>query len=204
MKKLALLSALAAAQSVLAHNLLRFPTVAANNETVTIGAVTYTFKTSPAAVATEVDHGADAAASRANLLAKINANQDDASIAVAVTNGLLVLNGNGHSPLATTETLAGANNGWAAATMFGGRAVDTLKASVLASRAATAVEEAMELMVFPLTFTPTAFLVQVRTAAGAAKAWDGTATIVGNRIHLTSGGTTDIAATDVVTVLASA
>jgi len=204
MKTLSHIAALAALQAIPAHNLLRFPTIAANNETVTIGAITYTFKTSPASVATEVAVGADAAASRANLIAKINANTNDPTTAVAVTNGILVLNNNGSGALATTETLAGTNNGWAAATMFGGTKVSVLKASAIATRVATAVEEAMELMVFPFDFTPAAFIVQVRSTAGADKAWDGAATIVGNRIHLASSGTTDIAATDVVTVLAYA
>jgi riboflavin synthase alpha subunit len=43
-------------------------------------------------------------------------------------------------------------------------------------------------------------LVEVQTAAGAAKAWDGAITISGNTVTVDNTGATDFAATDVVFV----
>jgi hypothetical protein len=46
------------------------------------------------------------------------------------------------------------------------------------------------------------FIVQVRTAAGAIKAYDGAITTSGGVIYLDAAGSTDIAATDTITVIA--
>jgi hypothetical protein len=75
--------------------------------------------------------------------------------------------------------------------------------AVMASRAATAAEVTQGLAVFAFGRTPTAILVQVRTAAGAFKAYDGIGTIDGEIVTLDNAGSADFADTDVLTVLAS-
>ncbi len=110
---------------------------------------------------------------------------------------------NGADATACTETLAGSNNTWAAATMYGGDAKpeDSRNLFVL-SRAATATEAALLTMHFVPPYTPTYAVGLVRTAAGAHVAFDGTITITGNRIDVTSSGSTNVSSTNVVTIIA--
>lgn len=104
--------------------------------------------------------------------------------------------------LPTTETLAGANNEWAAAAMYGS-VVTEVRGVALAQRAANATEAALDHMLFNFPFTVTSYMVQVRTSAGALKTWDGAITVSGKKVTVTNGGSTDWAATDVISVLAS-
>lgn len=104
--------------------------------------------------------------------------------------------------LATTETLAGANNAWSAATMTGGLAVG-LKKVLRVSRVPTAVEVAVGKMYFPIDFTPSVVIVQVRvTATGVPVAWVGAKILAANLITIDNSGATDWAATDTVDVVA--
>lgn len=104
--------------------------------------------------------------------------------------------------LPCTETLAGSNNAWAAAAMYGGSNTE-VRGVAIVQRAANATEVALDHMLFNFPFTPTALVVQVRTSAGALKTWDGAITQSGKKVTVTNGGSSDWAATDVVTVLAS-
>lgn len=106
---------------------------------------------------------------------------------------------------ACTETLAGANNGWAAANSYGFEGIEEKpKAQAVASRVPNALEITLGSVHIPLAFVPTKVLVQVRvTATGAAKAWGGLTTIVGKRVQLTNNASTDFAATDTITIWAS-
>lgn len=105
---------------------------------------------------------------------------------------------------ACTETLAGSNNAWASATFFGGaQEPTTLRSVAVIQRACSTVEAALQTMHFPLLFTPTAATVQVRTAAGVLVAYDGSVVITGNTVDVNATGSTDPAATDLVTVTAS-
>lgn len=104
--------------------------------------------------------------------------------------------------LPTTETLAGSNNAWAAAAMYGS-VVTEVRGVALAQRAANATEVALDHMLFNFPFTVTSYMVQVRTSAGALKTWDGAITVSGKKVTVTNGGSTDWAATDVISVLAS-
>src|SRR5262245_30883147 len=71
------------------------------------------------------------------------------------------------------ETLAGANNVWAAAAMAGG-AVAAVKRVGRAFRVPNATEVALDEMQFVFGFTPTSVDIFVRvTATGVVKAWDG-------------------------------
>ncbi|NOQ30238.1 MAG: hypothetical protein GQ570_03850 [Helicobacteraceae bacterium] len=49
---------------------------------------------------------------------------------------------------------------------------------------------------------PNGYMVVVRDAAGAAKAWDGAVTIADGLITVDNSGATDFAATDVISLLA--
>lgn len=101
-----------------------------------------------------------------------------------------------------TETLAGANNGWAAATTYGGTfPPDEFKAARMLSRVPTAQEVTLQTMHFYLPFAPTASIAQVRSSAGAVKAFDGAIVQDGRLISVNSSGATDLEANDVVTLL---
>jgi hypothetical protein len=101
---------------------------------------------------------------------------------------------------ATTETLSGTNNAWGAATLQGGVAFDenTLPKAIVVKRAANAQDVALGSMHFVFPFNPTIALPQLRTAAGASKAWDGVVTVTGNRVTVNNAGSSDWADTDVM------
>jgi hypothetical protein len=146
--------------------------------------------------------GVDATASQAiaALIATINQTLPKTK-ATAISGGLLVVDTAGRGPLATTETLAGANNNWMAAATFGndpGGAIPNI-ASIFA-RAATAAEVTAGRFFFSLPATPIVYSVQVRTSAGVVKAWDGAVGVVGNTLQIDNTGSTDIAANDLVIV----
>lgn len=104
--------------------------------------------------------------------------------------------------LACTETLAGTNNSWSAAAMYGGAAA-AIKKQQAFSRVPTAAEVVHGNMHFMCTFTPTkVFTEVVVTSSGVPKVWLGGVTITGNRVTLDNAGATDWAATDTVRVLA--
>jgi hypothetical protein len=102
-------------------NLLRIATIAANGENIVIGTNTFSCVTTPTTTF-QFAPGADAAGSIANIVAKINAVNTQNLTALALTGvGVLVVSDQpGARGLACTETLAGANNAWASATMYGG------------------------------------------------------------------------------------
>lgn len=105
---------------------------------------------------------------------------------------------------ACTETLAGSNNVWASANSYAGAPTPTEFASVTQiARVPNATELALNTMHFFFNFAPVNAIVQVRTSAGVYKGWDGAAVITGNRLTLTSSGSTNIATNDVVTVQVS-
>lgn len=145
------------------------------------------------------------------LTAAINTSGTEKVTAVRVSaNEVLVYSSNARGDatpvaradaLTLTETLTGANNAWDTAAMRGGRAVGTQAVSVQ-QRVPNAQEVALGNMHFVFPFTPTSVIVRVVTTAtpGVAKAWDGGATVTGNRVTLDNGGATDWAATDTVQV----
>lgn len=105
---------------------------------------------------------------------------------------------------ACTETLAGSNNAWASATLYGGaEKPDNYRATQVVQRACNATEAALQTMHFVFPFAPSAAAVQVRSSAGALKAYDGAVVITGNRVSVNATGSTDPADTDLVVVTAS-
>lgn len=144
-------------------------------------------------------------AASAAIVAAINNMSSHGLIAAAISvNEISIKTGGGRLPelLACTETLTGSGNAWTASAMYG--AIDAGVSGVaLASRAAVAQDVTLDHMVFDFAFTPVSWMVQIRTAAGALKTWDGVATLSGNRVTVTNGGSSDWAATDIVTVLAA-
>lgn len=124
--------------------------------------------------------------------------------AIKISNSEVLLWAPGVYTGATTETLAGANNVFSNATFDGGEAEPAILRSVqVDARVANATEAALETMHFHFPFTPLAAVVQVRTTAGAMKAFDGAVTITAGRVTVASSGVTDVAATDIVTVVVS-
>jgi len=110
----------------------------------------------------------------------------------------------GENALACSETLAGANNTWASATMVGGRD-PALRQMSIVERVPTATEVTFGQLFFSFDFTPTIFLIFVAPTAtpDANVAFDGTMTNVGDGSWiLDKSGAVDWAATDTVTVIA--
>jgi hypothetical protein len=104
---------------------------------------------------------------------------------------------------ASTETLAGSNNAWAAATFFGqsvGKVTDPPVTAL--KRTATATEVTLQTMHFFFAFEPAGAVIQIRNTDGTVKVSDGAMTISGRRVTWASSGSTDVDADDVVSVLA--
>lgn len=104
--------------------------------------------------------------------------------------------------IACSETLAGSNNAWAAAAMYGGARTKGRKIAE-DLRVPTAVEVALGILHWWLPFTPSRVIVLVAPTAtpGAYKIWDGAPVIDGGHVTINNAGSTDWAATDNVEVL---
>jgi hypothetical protein len=206
MKTLANLALLLAAQERHDVNVLRIATIAANGEGFVIGSETFPCVTT-AENPFEFEPGADAAGSIANIVDVINDNSAQDLTAVAITGGVLVYsNRSGSRRLACTETLAGANNAWAAAAMYGGTetALDgAFRNFDIVSFSPTATDVAVGSTSIVLGFEPAAVEAFVRTSAGAVKAWDGALSKSGRVVTLGNGGSVDWAATDVIVIVAA-
>ena len=122
---------------------------------------------------------------------------------ISATEILLVADATGVVATACTETLAGANNVFANATMVGGRAMDQRRMAIQ-TRVPTATEVALDHLHVAFDFTPTILVVLVGPTAtpGALKIWDGAWTISGGLVTIDNSGSVDFAATDTVTVIA--
>ena len=193
-------------------NVLRIASNVADGETVTIGNEVYEIDTAadPGAlgVASNIrvncSSGVTPAIAGTALCAVINTVTQQGIVAKVINVGEVIIAtriGVAGRALACAKTLAGASNGWAAAVMYGGS--DPFKGEQVQSRAANANEVALLAMRFVFPFNPVSALVVVRTATGAPKAWGGNTVLTADRVDVVNTGATDIAATDVVTVLAS-
>lgn len=137
------------AAAAAASGAITFANTGAGDETVVIGAVTYTLKAAPSA-AYEVDIGADAAGTAANLAAAINAGAGSgtaygadteahpgvsASVSGAVVTVTARQSGSAGNDIPTTETSA--NAAFAATTLSGGRDAGGIKPIGVLAHAAT-------------------------------------------------------------------
>lgn len=194
-------------QSRHATNLLRTNSTIAADETVTIGADVWTFKSSPS-LAFEVQSGA-AGTSVPALLAAINSEGTENVTAVRVSDNitLLMIDAIGDNQLACSETMGGATNQFVAAAFANGSA-PTIDGDLQKVAAAKIIPLADEVTVggtvlVAFNFVPVAVTVQVRTTStGATVAWDGKTLIDGRLIIIDNTGSTDFAATDEIHVVA--
>lgn len=194
-------------------NQLRLAANVADAETLTIGGQVYEIDTAAESTITagrvrvNCNAGVTPTIASAAIVTAINNNANSDVVAVAISvNEILIWTKPGRNvPLACTETLAGANNAWSAATMYASASNVDNRAVCLGARVPTATEVAIGNMHFRYNFAPLSAIVAVRvTSTGVVKAWDGAVVISGNRITLDNAGSVDWAATDTVTVLASA
>lgn len=194
-------------------NVLRLASDVADAETITIGSRVYEIDTASTATITagnirvNCNAGVTPTIASAAIVAAINGNADSEVLAVAISvNEILIWTKPGKAqPLACTETLAGTNNAWAAAAMFAATSTAANGGLEMGARVPTATEVAVGNMHFQFNFAPACAIAVVRvTSSGVLKAHDGALTISGNRVTLNNAGSTDWAATDTVTVLASA
>jgi len=194
-----------------AINVYRLASNVADAETITIGADVYEFKTSgnPVAGHIKVDAsgGVTPTLMSTALAAAINASATEKVTAVRVSaNEILIISTNpGAITIACASTLAGANNAWAAANMYGGRAAGTRKES-LQTRVPNATEVALATMHFEFDFTPSTVIVRVGPTAtpGVVTAFDGTVTISSGHVTLVDGGAVHLATSQTVIVSAIA
>lgn len=118
---------------------------------------------------------------------------------------LIVAKTVGTAVLATTETLAGADNVWTTgATMVAGRAGGS-RQSCSIQYVPTAADVTLGTIVIPLPFTPAFYSADVRvTATGIRQAWNGGCLLgtTPTRLTLTNTGDVDWAATDTIHVFA--
>lgn len=192
----------------LSLNILRVASNVANTETVTIGEDVYEFynDAGPTAGRIGVDVTGDLTPTNATtkLVAAINASGTERVTAKKISNNevLIFQDEAGLPVLACAETLGGANNAWAAANTYGGRADGPRRISVQ-KRVPLAVEVALGNMHFQFDFPPKTVFIDVSVTAtpGLAKDWLGTYSIDGNLLTVNNGGGTDWAATDTLTVI---
>lgn len=189
-------------------NVLRLAANVADTETITINGTVFEIDTNAAVTsgrtAVDCSGGVTPALASVAIVTAINSVNCGMRAVKISDNEVLVYAAAGDATAyACTETLAGANNGWASATAFGGSGLPSnLPSPILVKRVPTAQEVTLQTMHFPLNFTPTTVVPQIRTSAGAIRAWDGAVTITGTVVTLASSGTTDIATDDVVCLLA--
>lgn len=145
------------------------------------------------------------AAFGAALVAVINSEGTEPVVASVVgdTEVLLTAKAVGVQVTACTETLAGSNNVFAAAAMYGGRAATARRISIQ-QRVPNATEVALGNLHAEYDFTPLFVLVLVAPTAtpGAWKIFDGVPTISTSHVTIDKAGSTDWAATDTVTIIA--
>lgn len=104
---------------------------------------------------------------------------------------------------ATTETLAGANNQWAQATMISGRQSGASRWAAV-THTVDAQDVALGAVRIPFPFTPVGFMVQVFDTNGLERTGDLTDqfVIAGDRVELDGTGVTNPVAGDVVHAIA--
>lgn len=193
------------------QNSLRLASNVADGETITIGGVVFEIDTAadPGAITAgnvrvNCTAGVTPTLASAAIVAAINSNTSLGITAVAPTvNEILIYSKPGRNQAhACTETLAGSNNAWGAAAMGGSNASD-FQVVNFRQRTVTATDVALGFARFVYSFTPTKFMIQIRSSAGALKTWDGAAIISGNRIDVDITGSSDWAAGDTISIIAS-
>lgn len=193
-------------------NILRLASNVADAELVTIDGQNYEMDSAATSTITagnirvDVNSALTPTVASAALVLAINNNANSPVNAVAISvNEVLIWTKPGQErAIACTETLAGSNNAWAAATMFAATTSSDNRGMAMGARVPTATEVALGNMHFRFSFAVASAIAVVRvTSTGVLKAHDGALTISGNRVTLDNAGSTDWAATDTVTVFAS-
>lgn len=205
MKTLAILSALIAAGATHGQNILTFAANVADGETFTIGTDVFEFTTddTPTAGRRAVDVSGGLTNSTVPTAAAAAINAGTAYSAVVVGTNVVVFHDLPGVSVACSETMAGAGNAWAAAALYGHtKATESPAIPVQQSRAVVAAEVTAGLFAMAFNGAVQSAAVQVRTAAGAVKAFDGVTRINGRLVSIDLSGSTDLAATDVVTITA--
>jgi len=193
-----------------AQNILRLGANVADGETITIGRDVFEMDTNSINVVgnipVNVNGNLTPTLAGPLIVAAINNSNTQKVVAVQIAVGVIGVYANepnqGLAAIPCAETLAGANNAWDAAAMFGGNP-GVAPQTLLVQRAAIAAEVTEGNAYFFLPFTVVAAIAFVRTSAGVTKAWDGAVSFTGIRVKLDNAGATDWAAGDVLFCLAS-
>ncbi|MCT8335760.1 hypothetical protein NUH30_18890 [Leptospira sp. 85282-16] len=189
-----------------ACNTLRIATNVADAEAVVIGSRSYEFDRAENGVVSgniAVKGHADDTPGNA-ITALVEAINSDAisevtAIKVSANEMFVYHKEPGNKTTATSETLMGANNGWASATLLNGREPGSQSYSVI-RRVPTAVEVALGVMHFYFDYPPTLADIRVVVTAtpGVPLAWDGAVTITGNRFTIDNNGSVDWSTTNTI------
>lgn len=164
-------------------------------------------QTSWAGGAVALTGGVDPTAAEAipAIVTAVNSVYTGLTASAGVTGEVFFAGAAGGGSIACTETLAGANNAFAADASFGGTVANpnALSGTSMVQRAATTTDVALGVMRFPFGFTPLACFASVKTSAGVFKAFDGAVTISGNTVVVDNSGSSDWSAADIINVWAS-
>lgn len=192
-------------------NILRLASNVADAQTITIGNDVYEFDRAANGVTAGriaiTGHADDTPANASTkIVSTINAQGTEPVTAVKIGDSEILIYSD--SPraygLACAETLAGSNNVWSNATMYGGRSHRGKPRRVaIRAQVPTATEVALGHMYFVFAFVPVVLSVDVYVTLtpGVAKAWNGAVAITGTRVAIDNGGDTDWAETDTVVVV---
>lgn len=198
------------ARRLSAINVLRVASNVADGETVTIDGTVFEATTDGTVATGRIPVDVSAAVTPTAFLTALVAALNGAGIPWQGTkisaNEMLIVGSRFQSKAAAcSETLAGSNNAWAAATCYGGEGpAEDLPVTVLVQRVPNATEVAIGNMHFHFGFAPTSVMAFVRvTSTGIPKAWVGATLLSGNRVTVDNSGATDWAETDTVIILAS-
>jgi hypothetical protein len=216
-------NAVLASSNLPAAGYIRVTGTATNNDTVTVAGQVFEFKADPgSAVLGKYNSGlsnaaylwagagAAAATAAAHLVTAINANSDDLNVvagtAVLYDTGVYVIPLYAKDGTVTYTGLTLAKSGTNLAvsgTVFAAGVQGPARKTLFTTRAVVAADATAGVIVIATGWASVSnVLVVLRTAAGAAKAWDGKATLSGGNIVLDNTGSTDFADTDVFSVFA--
>lgn len=191
-----------------AMNVIRLASNVADAETFTIGTEVYEFTddgalTDPTNIPVDISGGLTPTLVSPQIVASINGSnkQNLFAEAISVNEILIRKTSAGVDTTACSETMAGANNAWAATAFYGGIAfTPTLRRSEQ-SRVPNAAEVAMADMNFSFDFLVGNVTVRKRTTAdGTETSFGGTVTVNGNRVTLHNTGTNDFSANDTIII----
>jgi hypothetical protein len=177
----------------------------ANGQDILLSAAPFGPAAPPAEILVGLGAAVTPAAFSPAITADVNSEGTEAITAQVISNNQVLVFADvpGVNVTALAESLMTADNVWDTAALRGG-INPGLRRCVVVERVPNAVEAALDRVLIPVDFAPTAAIVQIRvTATGEPVAWDGNTILrtVEQRVDLINSGIVDFAATDTITAV---